>query len=110
MNFYGNDARKINPADTTIGDIFMSKYLALGYTHSFNDFDFKAFMGLALDKPNLDLGESSFYLNEKPGIINLGIKASKNIAITDKFEIPIQFQFITNPALNKVYYLLGISL
>jgi len=110
MNFYGNDARKINPADTTIGDIFMSKYLELSYTHSFKDFDFKAFVGMALDKPNLDLGETAFYLNEKPGIINLGIKASKKIEITEKFSLPVQLQVITNPELQKMYYLFGISL
>jgi hypothetical protein len=103
MNFYGNDARKAN------GDIFMSKYIELGYKTKIKETDFNLFIGAALDKADTDNGETTFYLNENPGIVNLGIKASKTFEITEKFSLPVQCSIITNPELNKIYMAFGIS-
>jgi hypothetical protein len=102
VNLYGNDARKTN------GDLFLSKYLEVGYKKSFTDYDLNVFLGAALDNPTE--GEAAYYLNEKAGIVNLGLKLSKTIAVTEKFSLPIQCSFITNPELQKVYFTLGISL
>lgn len=104
MNFYGNDARKIN------GDLFMSKYIELGYKKSFKEFEFNSFIGAALDTPDTNSGETSYYLNNKAGIVNIGLKCSRNIAITDKFSLPLQCSLITNPSLQKIYFTFGISL
>ena len=103
MNLYGNDARKSN------GDIFMSKYLELGYKKTIKEIDINVFVGAALDNPDVDNGETAFYLNEDPGIINLGFKLSKTIEITEKFTLPVQCSLITNPELSKIYMAFGIS-
>lgn len=103
MNFYGNDSRKIN------GDLFMSKYVELGYKKSFKDFDFNPFIGAALDSPDTDAGETAYYLNKKAGIVNVGLKCSKSIAITDKFSLPVQCSLTTNPDMQKIYFAFGIS-
>lgn len=103
INVYGNDARKSN------GDIVMSKYLELGYLHTFKACDFNAFVGAALDKPDTGAGEVAYYLNQDPGIVNLGIKLSRKIEITDKFSLPLQCSIITNPALQKAYFTCAIS-
>lgn len=104
MNFYGNDARKIN------GDLFMSKYIEFGYKKSFEEFDFNPFIGAALDSPDTEAGETAYYLNKKAGIVNIGLKCSRNIAITDKFSLPVQCSLITNPDMQKIYFTFGISL
>ena len=104
MNFYGNDARK------TDGSLFLSKYIEAGYKKNIGGIDFNAFAGLSLDNANEDKGETSYYLNNKPGLINLGIKLSKSIEITDKFALPLQCSVITNPDLNRIYLVCGISL
>jgi len=109
MNFYGNDSRKMEN-DSVEGNIVMSKYLELGFIHSFKLFDFKAFVGAALDKPDTRYAPVGFYLNDKAGIINVGIKASKEIRITDHYSLPVQCQLITNPMLQKVYLVFGITL
>lgn len=109
MNFYGNDARKIN-ADGSTGKIFMSKYVEVGYGKSIGDVDFNVFLGAALDKPNKDRGEVGFYGNQSAGIVNLGIKASKAIKINDNFSLPVQASFITNPEAKNVFFVFGISL
>lgn len=109
MNFYGNDARKMKN-DSVQGNIVMSKYLELGFIHSFNFFDFKAFIGAALDKPDTRFSPEGYYFNKKAGIINIGIKASKEIPITEKYSLPVQCQIITNPMLQKIYLVFGITI
>lgn len=109
MNIYGNDARKIND-DGTTGNIVMSKYLEVGYLHSFKLFDINPFLGLALDKPASGIGSDAFYLNDKVGVINLGLKASKDIRITENYSLPVQCSIITNPEASKVYLVFGITL
>jgi len=103
MNFYGNDARKSN------GNLFMSKYIELGYKTKIKEIDFNVFVGATPDKANIDAGEIAFYLNDKPGIVNLGLKVSKTIQITDNFSVPVQCSLISNPNLNKIYLVLGFS-
>ncbi|MGE0076817.1 MAG: hypothetical protein AB7S48_03060 [Bacteroidales bacterium] len=108
MNLYGNDARKIN-SDGSNGDIFMSKYVELGYSKSINGVDFNAFIGAVLDKPNKNREETGFYGNETAGVINLGIKASKQIQINEKLSIPVQASLITNPERENIYLVFGMS-
>lgn len=108
MNFYGNDVRKIK-TDGSEGPIFMSKYVEVGYAKTLNDIDFNAFIGATLDKPDKDRGETGFYGNEKAGLINIGIKALKDIKITEKYSIPIHASFVVNPEAEKVFLVFGIS-
>jgi hypothetical protein len=108
MNFYGNDARRIN-SDDSPGKIFMTKYVELGYNKSIGDVDFNLFVGAALDKPNTDRGELGFYGNRSSGIINLGIKAAKSIRISDKYVLPVQASLITNPEAENIFMVFGIS-
>lgn len=104
MNFYGNDALKNN------GKIFKSKYIELGYYTRIKDIDLNAFIGATPDKANINEGETAFYLNEKPGVINLGLKVSKNIQITENFSVPVQCSLISNPVNNKIFMVFGFSL
>jgi hypothetical protein len=109
MNFYGNDALRLNNDGSAKG-IFMSKYIELGYGKSIGDVDLNVFIGAALDKPKTDIGEVGFYGNQSAGIINLGLKASKAIKINDNFSLPIQASFIVNPEAKNVFFVFGISL
>lgn len=104
MNFYGNDSRKIN------GDLAMSKYIEAGYIRNVKGIDFNVFAGFSLNSADIEKGETSFYLNENPGFINLGIKLSKPVVISDKFSLPLQCSLIANPELSKMYLTFGISL
>ena len=108
INFYGNDARKIN-INGTSGDIFMTKYIEVGYKKNIKGTDFNAFIGAALDKPNMDRGELGFYGNKTAGVINLGVKASKSIQISDKYSLPVQASLITNPEAENIFLTFGIS-
>jgi len=109
MNFYGADTRKIND-DGSAGDIFMSKYIELGYAHSVKGVDVYYFIGAALDNPDEDKGEIGFYGNQSMGLINLGVSASKSIEVTEKFSIPISTSLNFNPDSERIFLVLGISL
>jgi len=108
MNLYGNDARKINTNGTS-SDIFMTKYIEVGYKKNIKGTDFNAFIGATLDKPNNDRGELGYYGNKTVGVINLGVKASKSIQISDKYSLPVQASLITNPEAENIFLTFGIS-
>lgn len=113
MNVYGADKRKKKDDGNggfEDGDIFMSKYVELGYKKEIKGVDFNAFVGGVLDDPDEDKGELGFYgENRSAGIINVGIKASKKIKITDKYDLPVQTQLIFNPEAENIYFVFGIS-
>ena len=52
---------------------------------------------------------SSWY-GSKPGIINLGVAARKEIPITDKFSLPVKVSAITNPVAQSVFLVFTVSL
>jgi hypothetical protein len=108
MNFYGADRRKMNE-DGTSGDIFFSKYAELGYHTSLKGVDINAFIGAALDNPDEDKGEQGYYYNLSAGIINLGVKASKKIPVTEKYQLPVQASLIFNPEAENIFIVFGIS-
>lgn len=109
MNFYGNDARKMDN-DSTQGDMVMSKYIEIGYRHSFREFDFNAWIGAALDKPDKGYSLLGYYMNQRAGVINAGLKVARNIQVSDRFSIPVQCQLIANPMQHKVWMVLGITI
>jgi hypothetical protein len=88
-NFYGADTQN-------------SLYIELGY--SFSIFDIFLGMGngfyTSTDKDNGD---------DKFGLVNLGISATKEIPITDKYGIPISASLITNPNDKLIHLVFGIS-
>ena len=100
MNIFGADMKNKD------GDIVYSKYLELGYSKDCGKFAFDVFAGAALDEPNEGKG---YYANEKIGIINLGITATKNVEITEKFSLPIKTSVVVNPESENIYVFLGIS-
>lgn len=115
MNLWGADARKYAEGANNLmvaeDKIVMSKYLELGYSTSIKATDLELFAGLSLDSPETDKGEpAGYYRQEAAGIINLGCKFSKEIAITDRFSLPVSGSLILNPEAENIYFVFGISL
>jgi len=107
MNFYGNDARRVT-TDGNPGNIFMTKYVEVGYKKNIRGVDFNAFVGATINKPEKDRGELGYYGNKTAGVLNIGVKASKAILISDKYSMPIQVSLITNPEAEKIFLVFGI--
>ena len=102
-NIYGADSKKIND-DGTMGENQYSTYAEL--TYSFKNFDI--FMGTNLTQVDKDKGESGYYGNYI-GVVNLGVTSTKNIKITNHYDLPLTVSLITNPQAEKVYLVAGFS-
>ena len=50
------------------------------------------------------------YYYAKAGVVNTGLALSKEVKVTDSYNIPVSASFIANPATGNVYVLLTISL
>jgi hypothetical protein len=92
--FYGAD-KKFS------GDNAYSTYVELGYPIATN---VKAFLGASLfDSPGI-------YGNTGFSVINLGLKVSKEIKITDSFSLPVYGIVGVNPQAEKAFFVAGITL
>lgn len=103
VNFWGADALKSD------GKKQYSTYLELGYNGTCKDVDYNIFLGFTPTSPDQEKGETGFY-GPYAGVINLGVTASKEIQITDKFSLPVTTSFIVNPQAENVFLVVGISL
>ncbi len=73
-----------------------SIYFELGYSFSILD----VFVAM---------GNGIYSTDTEFGLVNLGISASKEIPITDKYGLPISASLITNPNAKQVHLVFGIS-
>ncbi len=102
-NIWGADATKLN-SDGINDGIQYSTYAELGYSYK----NISAFMGFNFTDPDETLGETGFYGNSF-GVVNLGLTATKDITISNKFKLPLSVSLITNPQAEKIYLVAGIS-
>lgn len=54
--------------------------------------------------------KTTFYGTDGFAVTNIGLKASKEIKITDSFALPVFAGVTANPCANKAYFVFGISL
>lgn len=54
-------------------------------------------------------GESGFYGTEGFALVNLGVTASKDLPITDRFVLPVSVSYILNPDMERTYLVFGLS-
>jgi len=92
--FAGVDTYKSN------GDRACSTYVELGYPITVNDVSLELATGLT---PWEGAYASDF------SVINVSLKASKEIKITDSFSLPLFGQLITNPRAEETFFVFGVS-
>ena len=73
-----------------------SVYLEAGYSFSILD----VFAGA---------GNGIYTTDREFGLVNAGIRASKEIPVTEKYALPVSVALITNPQAERVYLVFGIS-
>jgi len=93
--FYGADL------DANQENVY-STYVELLYPHSFNKFDMEFFIGgVVNDKPNL--------YADGNGIINLGLKAKKELKISESYSMGAFFSLVFNPKYENIHLIFGLS-
>lgn len=106
--FYGPD-KKIDGYDDETGEPFFSTdnnfstYIEVAYNAQVNDISLDAFAGVSLN-------ESYLYATDGFAMINLGVKASKSLKITDKFSLPLFMSVAANPHAERMFFVFGFSL
>ncbi len=103
-NIYGADAKKIN-SDGSIGANQYSTYGEVSYSFKYID----VFMGTNFTKVDRSRGESGYY-GDYIGIVNLGFTMTKDIKISNNFNLPLSLSLITNPQAEKIFIVAGISI
>ncbi len=101
MNFLGAD-------QDANGDQQNSLYIELGYGFTYKEVAIDLFAGFTPIDADEDKGESGFYGNTA-GFVNMGFTASKEIAITEKFSLPVSASVIANPMAENLFLVFGIS-
>lgn len=102
MNFWGAD-------QDTSGNQQYSLYIEFGYGFKYKAVDVSLFAGFTPIDADEDKGESGFY-GDTAGFVNMGLTASKEITITDKFSLPVSASLIANPMAENLFLVFGITL
>lgn len=92
--FTGNDAVKLN------GKRAYSTYIEADFPFSVKSVNLDAIVGMTPGEGLYATGAS---------VVNLSLKASKELKITDNFSLPVFGQIIANPRLEDIYFIFGIT-
>jgi hypothetical protein len=85
------------------GDANNSIYIELGYSFSILD----VFLGMGNGAYTIIDDENTG--DDKFGVVNLGLSASKEIPITERYALPISVALFTNPNAEQIHLVFGIS-
>jgi hypothetical protein len=95
--FAGYDVKKGENGDKRA----YSTYIEAKYPFVVKDIGLEASLGLTPGK--------SIYA-DKASVVSIGLKASKEVKITDSFSLPVYGQIITNPRSEDIFFVFGITL
>jgi len=91
--FYGNDRNENNKN-------CYSTYIELGYEHTLGENTLSYFLGGTVAK--------GLYA-EKAAIVNLGLKATRDMVISEKTSLPVSAAFILNPDAKDIYFVFSLT-
>ena len=81
-------------------------YVQADYSTAINEIDIAVFAGAAagtIDNPG-------YYGTDKFNVINVGVKVSKTVKITENYSLPVYCSYILNPQKEIAFFVLGISI
>jgi hypothetical protein len=100
--FYGNDKRwGYNTTKDNNETTYFSSYLEMGYTFTKNENSADVFVGFT---------PYAGAYGSKLGFVNIGVTGTKNIKITDSYELPVKASLIFNPQTSAAFFAFGITL
>ncbi|MGM5468760.1 hypothetical protein ACS386_00640 [Flavobacteriaceae bacterium LMO-SS05] len=81
-----------------------STYVELSYETTIGETGFGLFAG------GVFADDNGYYLTDGSGIINVGISASKDIKLSDSFNLPVHAKLILNPDSEDMFLTFGFSI
>jgi hypothetical protein len=106
FSFYGGVILYGTATDPKTGDSTLvnhSPYFEVKYLGNMGEYSHNLFIGLTPV-------QSTLYMTDGFGVINLGASAQKTVKVTENFSIPMKLTLATNPVLEKIYLTFVISL
>jgi hypothetical protein len=82
-----------------------SSYGEAGYTCKINDFQLMPAFGFSPWKANIIYGAHT----DGFAVTNISLKAQKELAITDKFSLPVFVQIVFNPSTENSFFVCGLT-
>jgi hypothetical protein len=99
---YGNDKRwGYDIAKDSTNSSYYSAYVEAGYTFALKNNTLDLFLGMT--------PKAGAYGNGA-GLVNAGLSVSRNIRITNDFDLPVKGSLIVNPQASEVYFVFGITI
>jgi len=102
-NFYGAD-KQIDAEGNPLDKQSFSTYIEANYTTSLATVELDFFIAGVVNN------QGKYYGDDENAFINIGMAASKDIPITEKFKLPIDASLIFNPSQGNIYIVFGISI
>ena len=87
-------------------DAGSNAYFQIDYLTKIEDYGLGFFIGAAAGSKS----NPSCYGTENFNLINIGLKASKQIKITENFSLPVYCSYVLNPRAEISYLIFGISI
>jgi hypothetical protein len=81
-------------------------YFQLDYSFNVNNYGLNLFCGATAGSKD----NPAYYGSDKFNVINVGVKATKSIKITDNFDLPVFVVYGINPRVDQAFMVLGITL
>lgn len=107
--FYGDDKKDwLDEEDENYGKNAYGTYFELGYTASVKTVDFRPFVGMVFN-PSTWYGDGTGF-HKGVNVVNLGVSASHDIELTQKFKLPIYVAFGYNPQSDDVAAFAGFQI
>ena len=86
-----------------------SSYLEVGYSFKIQDVDLMAMVGVSPWRSNVMHTKAYPYATDGLAVTDISLKATKAIAITDKFSLPVFGHLAFNPATEDIFFVFGLS-
>ncbi len=102
-NFYGADKQIDTEGNPTDKQSF-STYIETKYTTSLATVSLDFFVAGVINN------KGKYYGDDENSFINIGMAASKEIQITERFALPVDTSLLFNPSQGNIYLVFGISL
>lgn len=105
--FYGADKKFDKDKGAFTTDNNYSTYVELSYPVKLGSSEISPFMGFTTGDGFYGDGYGNV---DGFAVVNLGCSASKDIEVTEKLTIPMTASLVLNPQLERVFFVVGISL
>lgn len=93
-----------------IGISISTNFAGASTGSTYIELNYKTKSGIELFAGGVFNDNKAYYFTKGTGLINLGISKTKNIKITQNFNLPINTSLVINPDAENVYLTVGISL